>query len=95
MRNTITSVIGVGYLLLLAMAWIPQLHQWLHGAAGDSDDHCGVVMIIDGQIRDAESPQSAPHYFERPGRVLVLPTTRIYRVAVCASYVLEHAPPIS
>ncbi len=55
------------HLLVIAMAMSPALHHWLHGDADESDHHCAVTAMIDGQL---DRPDIQCVQIERPLVVL-------------------------
>ena len=58
-RQLIGRFLAIGliaaHLFVIALTMSPALHHWLHGDAGESDHHCAVTAMIDGQFDRPET----------------------------------------
>jgi hypothetical protein len=89
-RLVVAGLLGA-QIAILAMAASPSLHHWLHHDAGDSDHHCVVTAIANGQLDLAVAGILSV--------VLIAAKSDARRTfepvaQPCSGfYVLEHAPP--
>jgi hypothetical protein len=94
-QRAITAVVLASYLLVLAMAASPALHQWLHDDADEADHHCAAVTAIHGQI---DRTVDAPTLSALPALSWVEPRPVLYAVTIDRLFLvvrgLEHAPPL-
>jgi hypothetical protein len=95
MQRAITAGICASYLLVLAMAACPALHQWLHDDADEADHQCAVVTAIQGQL---DRPVVQPDVVASPTASWIEPPPRLYALAIVPLFLvvrgLEHAPPV-
>ena len=94
-QQAVTALLFASYLLVLAMAASPALHQWLHDDADESDHQCAVVAAIHGQI---DRPIADTAIVASTELSWVEPRPALYAVAIERLFLsiqgLEHAPPV-
>ncbi|OAI43168.1 hypothetical protein AYO41_02665 [Verrucomicrobia bacterium SCGC AG-212-E04] len=94
-QRVITAVMLAAYVLVLAMASCPSLHQWLHDDADEPDHQCAAVTASQGQI---DQPAGQPAIAAAPATVWLEPRPALYALTIARLFlvtrVLEHAPPI-
>ena len=95
MQRAFTALVFAANLLVLAMAASPDLHQWLHGDADESDHQCAVATAVQGQldrppvdVAAVASPCST--WIESSPTIYVFTIARLFLLVS----VLEHAPPV-
>jgi hypothetical protein len=93
-QRAVTAILCASYLLVLAMAASPALHEWLHGDADEADHQCAAVTAALGQLDRPEVDVAA---IALPAPSWIPPRPEIYAIAVTRLFllvsVLEHAPP--
>jgi hypothetical protein len=94
MQRVVTAILLASYLLVLAMAASPALHQWLHNDADEADHQCAAVTAAHGQI-DRPMAEIAVVASPAPSWVKARPAIYANKVArvFLVNGVLEHAPP--
>jgi hypothetical protein len=94
-QRAITAVVFASYLLVLAMAASPALHEWMHGDADEADHQCAAVTAIHGQLDRAVVD---PAIVALPALSWVEPRPFLYAVTIARLFLLvrglEHAPPV-
>ena len=93
-QRAITTLVFASYLLVMAMAASPALHQWLHDDADEADHQCAAVTAIHGQIDRA---CDSPTLVALPALSWVELRPLLYAVTIDRLFLviggLEHAPP--
>ncbi len=93
-QRVLTVILFASYLLVLAMAASPALHQWLHDDADEAEHQCAAVSASLGQI---DRPHDSPAVFATPSVVWFEPRPTHYAVTIVRLFLvvggLEHAPP--
>lgn len=94
MQRVVTAILLASYLLVLAMAASPALHQWLHDDADEADHQCAAVTAAHGQM-DRPMAEIAVVASPAPSWVQARPAIYANKVArvFLVNGVLEHAPP--
>ena len=93
-QQGIAAVVFAAYLLVLAMAASPALHEWLHDDADEADHQCAVVTAILGQV---DRPVVADVIVASPTLSWIEPRPALYAITIDRLFLLvgvfEHAPP--
>ena|SRR5664279_5208281 len=94
-QRGIAAVVFAAYLLVLAMAASPALHEWLHDDADEAGHQCAVVTAILGQVDRAVI---ADVIVASPTLSWIEPRPALYAITIVRLFLLvgvfEHAPPL-
>lgn len=94
-QRVLTAILFASYLLVLALAASPALHQWLHDDAEEADHQCAAVTAIQGQL---DRPVVQPVVTASPTQFWIEPRAALYAVKTASLFLLvrglEHAPPL-
>lgn len=83
----------LGHLFVVALAWFPSLHHWVHGDSDEPDHHCAVTAMLDGQLdRCTVPPVAAVPPVLLCGQVL-LPDASPSPLLACGSGLHDRGPP--
>ena len=94
LRLALTCAVLAGFVLALALAALPELHERIHHTSDHQEHQCLATTIGGGGSVDAPSAPTLASFVAMLFAVVPVDGSRMVESLILGCSVLEHAPPV-